>query len=284
MLRTTFISCLWPPATVSLDTTGPPLPVTDDTTIARVHALAVNEHQPLLQARGLVVELRPDASSHRPVRVRPRLRPHPRRSRFFDADEYDAVDDNDVVNLLADVHHPFYDPLADGAGQGAFADSAQANNDANENEKDGDEHDDDYDTDDGNDDNSADGADNNADGAANDDGNNDGTDAGEHVFFPVVAPVNQGAPVEAADQGGHVEAADQEEHVEAADQEEHVEATDQGAHVEATDQGAPMAEADQRAPVTAAHPYNLRHRTAACDSFNQAMDTPHSSKSYFPPR
>jgi hypothetical protein len=77
------------------------LPMTD-TDIARVEALALHENQPMQQAPGLVVEWRPDQpidDSEYDLDYVPGDDPHV----GFDADDYDAIDPDELVDLLADA-------------------------------------------------------------------------------------------------------------------------------------------------------------------------------------
>ena len=101
------------------------LPMTD-TAIARVEAIAFQENQPLLQERGLVVEWRPDQpidESEYDLDFNPAAADADVAADAFDADDYDAVDDNEVAALLADAPDDLaiYDaPPADADGQGAI--------------------------------------------------------------------------------------------------------------------------------------------------------------------
>jgi hypothetical protein len=73
-----------------------------DTDIARVEALALHENQPMQQAPGLVVEWRPDQpidDSEYDLDYVPGDDPHV----GFDADDYDAIDPDELVDLLADA-------------------------------------------------------------------------------------------------------------------------------------------------------------------------------------
>jgi hypothetical protein len=88
------------------------LPMTD-TAIARVEALAFNEDQPLLQARGLVVEWRPD----QPIDDAEYDRDyHPPLDGPDDFDNHalDPIDPTEVADLLADAQPVFnVDPQVD---------------------------------------------------------------------------------------------------------------------------------------------------------------------------
>ena len=123
-----------------------PLPITDSA-IARVYALASAENQPLLQESGLVVEWRPDHPID-PTEYDRAYEIAPDGPDGFDADDYDAVDDDEVENLLGDMPYPFYDPLADAVAQGAFGNDDDGHNAEEDDEDDGDYDDDDDDNND----------------------------------------------------------------------------------------------------------------------------------------
>ena len=100
--------------------TWTPLPMTD-TAIARVEALALHEGQPMLQDRGLVVDWRHDQPIDHTEYDRDYVPPDREADVFLVAD-YDAVDPDEIGDLLADGPHPYYDPPAVGAAQGANVD------------------------------------------------------------------------------------------------------------------------------------------------------------------
>ena len=186
-----------------------PLPITDSA-IARVYALASAENQPLLQESGLVVEWRPDHPID-PTEYDRAYEIAPDGPDGFDADDYDAVDDDEVENLLGDMPYPFYDPLADAVAQGAFGNDDDGHNAEEDDEDDEDDGDYDDDNDDDNDNNDGDDYDNDDDAppplaGAEDGANNDnddlGDDAGGQVFDDDAGD-EQGAPMapNAEDQG-----------------------------------------------------------------------------------
>jgi hypothetical protein len=88
------------------------LPMTD-AAIARVEAIALHQQQPLIQASGLVVKWRPDhpidESEYNFDYTPPTQEPHT----GFAAADYDAINHDEVTDLLANGPHPFYDLLAD---------------------------------------------------------------------------------------------------------------------------------------------------------------------------
>ena len=212
--------------------TALPIP---DTAIARVEALALQDGQPLIQDRGLVVEWRPDMPIDDDEYDRDFV-PAPDDPDFFDPDDYDAVDDAELQDLLTRDHVPL-PPVAD---QGAVDNQLEAqhqdgNDNKNENftddENEGNAHDDHQDQ-----------------GAPHDD---DGDD------FP--PQEDQGAPPPDANDAG----------------DDFPLQEDQGATHEAPpDAGEPPPQM-----------YNLRtrvHRQGA-KGFQEAIDTPHSGQSYYPP-
>ena len=119
--------------------TALPLP---DTAIARVEALALHEQQPLLQSSGLVVEWRPDQpidDSEYDLDFVPPPDPAPV---AFHADDYDAIDDTELADLLA--ANPFAPLAHDPQAQGAILSDDDDDNDDESNDAD----EDDYDNDD----------------------------------------------------------------------------------------------------------------------------------------
>jgi hypothetical protein len=178
----------------------------------------------------------------------------------YAAADYDAIDGDEVADLLADGPHPYLDPAAD---------NATVHSDDEDKTVFGDGNDDD---------------DSNQDvfGISEDDGN-DGNDGYEGDIpngdddqddFPAEDGVAerggaQGAPNEAEDQGAPNEAEDQGVPNKA---------EDRGMLGEPADHGAPDGGAAQGAT------YNLRPRGGARNSFKMAIDAPHDTKSYFPPR
>ncbi len=165
-----------------------PLPMTD-TAIARVHALASHEKQPLIQDSGLVVEWRPDHPVDPAAYDRDFAPPGTEPHDVFDSSDYDAIDPDEVDDLLADVPYPFYDPLADAVPQGAhFGGEPGANEDGEDDDEDYGEADEDDNANDDYDDDAPDGDDNddgehNANDAADpfeDQGAHDANDADAH--------------------------------------------------------------------------------------------------------
>ena len=93
MCKATIISCHWRPAEL-------PIP---DNAIARLEAIALNEQQPLVQARGLVVEWQPD---HPIDPSEYDLDYSPARAvadDLFDGDDYDAIDPDELAALDLDL-------------------------------------------------------------------------------------------------------------------------------------------------------------------------------------
>ena len=86
------------------------LPITE-TAIARVEALALHDGQPLIQARGLVVEWRPDQpiddSEYDVDYVDPRA---PAPADVFDLADYDPVDPTELDDLYLDATVPLFAP------------------------------------------------------------------------------------------------------------------------------------------------------------------------------
>jgi hypothetical protein len=171
-----------------------------DAAIACVEAIALHQQQSLLQASGLVVEWRPDQPiddseydlDYAPPDNVPQV--------GFAANNYDAIDDDEVANLLADGPHPFYDPHA---AQGAISDGDDSV---------ADDHDDLYGGDDDADDDDANGPD-----IFDDDDTGFDDDANRGAPNEVAEPEpEQGAPNAAAEQGAPNAAAEQGAHVEAA--------------------------------------------------------------------
>ena len=225
------------------------LPMTD-TAIARAEALAQHENQPLIQTSGLVVEWRPDQSIDVSEYDRDYVPPADAAApHVFEANAYDAIDNEEINDLRAD--NP-YAPLADAADQGA--------------EDDDDESDDDYshDPNDG-------GAGHAYHKSDEDEGANDGNDdnvphdAIDHVLAARDGAENDEGAQHIKDEGA-----------------QHIE--DEGVQRD-EDEGAQQHAAEAAVLNDATEqPYNLRQRLPATSStFKQAMDTPHDGKSYFPP-
>jgi hypothetical protein len=215
-----------------------------DMSIARVEALALHDSQPLLQDRNLVVEWRPD---------------HPINDSEYDLDflpnnaepaepALDAADFDPVdADELAALADPFYDApqVIPPAAQGALP--------IPDNDDDNDAYDDHaY---------PADGAANNPDPAHVIAPHDTVTDDDDDYDAGTAEDDDNGAPLEEQDD----EAPDQGAHPD--------EAQDQGAQL---DEGAP----DTDTPATA-HTYNLRERGSRNVTFREAMDNPHSGKSYY---
>ena len=91
------------------------LPLTD-TAIARVEALALHEHQPLLKDYGLVVERRPNHPIDDSEYDTDYLPPASDGPAIFNADDYDDIEHDELDDILADNQ---FAPLADAAEQGA---------------------------------------------------------------------------------------------------------------------------------------------------------------------
>ncbi|KAI2508903.1 Reverse transcriptase (RNA-dependent DNA polymerase) [Fragilaria crotonensis] len=226
------------------------LPMTD-TAIARTEALALHEKQPLLQNSGLVVEWRPDQpidDSEYDLDYAPpaadAAAPH-----IFDADDYDAIDNDEVTDLLAD--NP-YAPLADAADQGAEDDDDESDDDSDDDHNHGHE---------------------GAGGAGHDYESEDEGAQDEDVIDHVVAAGDDTGD-HAADDG---EAEDEHEEDEGA---QRAEEDDEGA--QRAEEDAVLNDATEGGAATE-RPYNLRQRLPAASTFKQTMDTPHDGKSYFPP-
>ncbi|KAI2498511.1 Reverse transcriptase (RNA-dependent DNA polymerase) [Fragilaria crotonensis] len=90
------------------------LPMTD-TAIARVHALGIQDEQPLLQERGLVVEWRPDQPIDESEYDRDYALPRREPADAFAPGDFDPVDPNEAADLLADAaaHDLFIEPEND---------------------------------------------------------------------------------------------------------------------------------------------------------------------------
>jgi hypothetical protein len=235
-----------------------------DAAIARVEAIVLHQHQPLLQASGLVVEWRPDQqiddSEYDFDYVPPPAVPRD----VFDHADYDALAADEVADLLADGPHPFYDPHA---AQGAIPNDDD--DDADDNDSVVDDHNDYYGNDDDDDDDDQGTQEGTPKNNFGDYDDFDDDDAGfgddDGAGFDDEAAANQGAPDEAADRGAPNEA-------------------HQGAPDEVADQGAPNEAAEQAALDEAAPHYNLRPRNNTASAFQAAIDATHDGKSYFPPR
>jgi hypothetical protein len=227
------------------------LPMTD-AAIARVEAIALHQQQPLLQESGLVVEWRPDHPIDDSEYDFDYTQPTRDADTGFAIADYDAIDPDEVTDLLHDGPHPFYDPLA---AQGAISD------DENDDDSILDDNDDVFGDDDEDEDDDEQGAqlvdDENFggdDGPAEDEKAVGVADGDDYDTGAPDAAANQGAPDEAATP----EAPD--------------EAANQGATEEVAGPGA-----------QATH-YNLRPRRNIQNTFQQAIDAPHDGKSYFSPR
>ena len=251
------------------------LPMTD-AAIARVEAIALHQRQPLIQASGLVVEWRPDQPIDDSEYDLDYVPPPGTHHIGFNAADYDAIDHDEVANLLDDGPHPYYDPLAD---QGAVSD--------NDNDDDSvlDDNDDVFFGDNDNDDNDDDDVifgdnddDDNDDDDNMDEQNNfgDNNDFGDHEDDALGAIYeNQddpGAPDEFADRGAPGEVADQGAPGEVADP--------GAAANEVANPGAPA----EAAPQEAHHNLRPRRNHTTQHTFQHAIDAPHDGKSYFPPR
>jgi hypothetical protein len=82
------------------------LPMTDSV-IARVHALALHEDQPLLQHSGMVVEWRHDQPIDDFAYDKDYAPPATQRDLVFDADDYDAIEPHEIDYLLAAGPPPY---------------------------------------------------------------------------------------------------------------------------------------------------------------------------------
>ena len=90
------------------------LPMTDSV-IARVHAFALHEDQPLLQHSGMVVEWRHDQTIDSFAYDKDYTPPATQQDVVFDADDYDAIKPNEIDDLLASGPPPnLHDVLVDG--------------------------------------------------------------------------------------------------------------------------------------------------------------------------
>ena len=243
------------------------LPMTD-TSIARVHALGIEDNQPLIQERGLVVEWRPDHpiddSEYDRTYNLPRNLPV---DGFVPAD-YDPIDDDEAADLLHDAaeHDLIIEPAAERAAlaQGVRADEdvnphhAQpaivADNDDNE----------DATGKGANDDATDEGANDDNEGAT-DEGANDEYEAAGNEGAHDDNAVYEDEEDDAFNEGPH-DNEENDDDVANAGQE----------HARAEDEPINETTNDNR-------PYNLRHRGAPTARFNEAMDNPHDGKSYYPP-
>jgi hypothetical protein len=234
------------------------LPMTD-TSIARVHALGIEDNQPLIQERGLVVEWRPDHpiddSEYDRTYNLPRNLPV---DGFVPAD-YDPIDDDEAADLLHDAaeHDLIIEPAAERA---ALAQGMRADEDVNPHHAqpaivaDNDDNED-------------------ATGKGANDDNEDATDEGANDEYEAAG--NEGAhddnavyedeEDDAINEGPH-DNEENDDDVANAGQE----------HARAEDEPINETTNDNR-------PYNLRHRGAPTARFNEAMDNPHDGKSYYPP-
>jgi Zinc knuckle len=234
------------------------LPITD-TAIARVEALALHDGQPLIQDRGLVVEWRPD---------------HPIDDSEYDRDyddrplddepllNFDPIDADELADLaVLDDIVPAADPdprLAQGAPHEPD-DAHDDVNDAVDEDADIDDlgHDEPLVSDDDIDLNEAhvDDADGVTDNPRDDNADaheNDPEGAGDHTDDVDDSHVQPDGPVEPANE------------------------THMGVElVDETDAA--------RAPEAQRPHYNLRNRSTGAGAFRRAIDSPHSSKSYYPP-
>lgn len=226
------------------------LPITD-AAISRVEALAHLEGQPLIQARGLVVEWRPD----HPVDDDEYDRPYEPAAAPVDdvlhADDYDDIDDLELADLAyADVV-PVFAPRPHVVDQGAngpiqpiheFLDDEtdEMHEDEDQNHEVDEMHED---------------ADQNHDyGDAENDDDNGADNHGQDEGAPQPVMNND-------DNHGHDEGAPWPTN--------HTD-NDEGA----TD------EVEEHPPAIR---YNLRHNPTATRRFNQAIDEPYSRKAYYPP-
>ena len=247
-----------------------------DTAIARVEALAIADGQPLIQATGFVVEWRPD---------------HPIDDDAYDFDFHPSPDqaaddtlDDDYVPIEADelaaLAAPEYDPATLPAvqDQGAVMTAADVNEYVEEPEEsaEDDAEDEDYTGD------YTDDAEDDQDDAEDDQNDNQDDDPVE-AYDP--NETNDGDAVD-HERGGAMGEQFLEPIEEHMVQEEEPETI--GTLEPRVNQGADeMAEAQGviGIPSPTSHPYNLRHRgTTPSNDFRVAIDEPHNSKSYFPPR
>ena len=236
------------------------IPMTD-TAIARVEALAEEEGQPLIQASGLVVEWRHDQAVD-PTIYDLDYHPDDVDDVAFDANDYDAIDADELAALAA--------PPTVYENATAAAAHPQGANFGNQLDDDDEHHgtDDDYNPegdDDDEDDDEDDGDDN------EDDNNPEGP-----------APANNEAV--GTEGGARNEDAAQEGGARDEDAAQGEGAPDEAA---ATGETAPneAAAAPSNGGEGGEHTHNLRPRNIErSDVFRRAIDTPHSDKSYFPPR
>ena len=261
------------------------LPMTD-TAIARVHALGIQDEQPLIQERGLVVEWRPDHPVDESEYDRDYTLPRREPADAFAHGDFDPVDPNEAADLLADAaaHDLFIEPANDPVvfAQGADEDvnpnparhpenlwlfaNPQPPIIAPQDDADDVGHDDDvaYHEEDANDDDAVHEADVFNDDEA-DAHEHDTTDEGEYEDEALNEDATNGVE---HDNDATSEGAHRDENDEAGN-----DTTDEEAHGdEATNAG------------NDARPYNLRHRGPTPTArFKEAMDNPHDGKSYYPP-
>ena len=240
------------------------LPIAD-TAIARVGALAKLEKQPLIQARGPIVERRRDHPVDFDAYDNDFDDPYEPDDDIFDADDYSAIDADELANIedpfavhVAPVPQVAPPPIHIVADQGAQYEPVDNNNSDHEflNEEEYPE----------------------ADDEERQENNEEYPEADDEK------PQEQGV-----DEEPHKQGVDEESHEQGADEEPHK----QGAYsAELHEQeGAYNAELDeQEANIPAETPaqpqqirFSLRNRTYPnSTAFKAAMDAPHNSKSYFP--
>ena len=238
------------------------VPITD-TAIARVEALALADDQPLIQARGLVVEWRhdhpiDDDTYDLDYAVRPAA------DDAFAPDDYDPIDPDELADLLVAVP-PFAAP--DPAPAAPFP-GADGNDDDHNNDNDAAEHQQHH----NNDNDAADSDHDDTDILFNDDDHNNDNDAAEHQQ-------HHNNDEDAQDQGAQ---GDDDTDILFYNDEEQQEGVRAHYDEDAQDQGAQGDDAQGQGAQ--ARPYNLRQTRTPVDRFAVTMDNPHSGKSYDPPR
>jgi len=225
------------------------LPITD-TAIARVEAIALNEGQPLIQESGLVVEWRPDQPIDDSEYDQDYVHVDAPADDFDDAD-FDPVDDDELADIVADVPNFLAEPLPDpDLAQGAIlGDPGNEQQPVDVIEV----------------------ADANAEELGAD--NTDDPVIPEH---DEQGAYDEDAVFDGAEaQGAHDEGAYDEAAVL-----DHAAA--QGAH----DHEPTRFEDDDDDDQEQEHApgYNLRARKGKTNAFKEAMDNPHNSQSYYPPK
>ena len=231
------------------------LPMTD-TAIARVHALGIEDEQPLIQERGLIVEWRPDHPIDESEYDRTYALPRNAPADPFNFDDFDPVDADEAADLLADaaahdfVIEPADDPVA--LSQGA---------DENVNPLHPDDHPDDpllFD---------------NEQPAIVDDYDDDSNTDNEEL--EEVLHADNDSVDNAADKGTHDAEAHDDDPTETND--------DEGTHDDVARDDDPTETNDEHEVNNDdgnddTRPYNLRHRGPPTARFNEAMDNPHERR------